>query len=69
MKQSCNAEYISDTKKNVMTRRTEHQQDIMKRRWQSSSVKKHCLNCNSRFIWLHQKTISRETRYKGSPPR
>ena len=62
---SCNAEYIGETKKKVMTRTTEHQRDSIKRKWESSGATEHCLKCHGQFNWQHSKTLSREARYKS----
>ena len=62
---SCNAEYIGETKKKVITRTIEHQQDSMKGKWESSGATEHCLECHGQCNWLHPKTLSRETRYKS----
>ena len=48
---SCNAEYIGKTKKKVMTRTIEHQQDSIKGEWEESScATKHCLNAMVNLI-------------------
>ena len=61
---SCNAEYIGETKKKVITRTIEHQQDSIKGKWESSGATGHCLESHGQFNWLHPKTLSREARYK-----
>ena len=40
---SCNADYIGETKKKVITRTIEHQQDSIKGKWESSGATEHCL--------------------------
>ena len=62
---SCNAEYIGETKKKVITRKIEHQQDNIKGKWESSGATEHCLECHVQFNWPHPKTLSREARYKS----
>ena len=62
---SCNTEYIGETKKKVMTRTIEHQQDSIKGKWGSSGATEHCLKCHGQFNWPHPKTLSREARYKS----
>ena len=62
---SCNAEYIGETKKKLITKTIEHQQDCIKRKWESSGATEHCLECHGQFSWLHPKTLSREARYKS----
>ena len=61
----CNAKYIGETKKKVITRTIEHQQDSIKGMWESSGATEHCLECLGQFNWLHPKTLSWEPRYKG----
>ena len=41
---SCNAEYIGETKKKVITRTIEHQQDSIKGKWESSGAKNAMVN-------------------------
>ena len=61
---SCNAQYIGETKKKVITRTIEHQQDSIKGKCESSGATEHCLKCHGQFNWLNPKT-SREARYKS----
>ena len=46
---SCKAEYIGETKKKVMTRTIEYQQDSTKGKWGSSGATEHCLKCHGQF--------------------
>ena len=62
---TCNAEYIGETKKKVMTRTIEHQQDSIRRKWENLGATEHCLKCHGQFNWLHPKTLSRKARYKS----
>ena len=62
---SCNAEYVGETKKKVITRTIKHQQDSIKGKWESSGLTEHCLECHGQLNWLHPNTLSRETRYKS----
>ena len=62
---SCNAEYIGETKKKVITRTIEYQQDSIKGKWESSGATEQSLECHGQFNWLHPKTLSREGRYKS----
>ena len=62
---SCNAEYIDETKKTMMNRTIEHQQDSTKRKWESSGATKHYLKCHGQFNWLQPKTLPREAKYKS----
>ena len=48
-----------------MTRITEHQQNGIKQKWESSSATEYCLKCNGQFNWLHFKAFSREERYRS----
>ena len=52
---SYNVDYIGETKKKVMTRTIEHQQDRIKRKWESSGAMEHCLKCNGVKISHKQK--------------
>ena len=54
---SCNAESLGETKKKVITRTIEHQQDSIKGKWESSGATEHCLKCHGQFNWLHPKTF------------
>ena len=49
-----------------MTRTTEHQQDSIKGKWESSGATEHWLKCHGQFNWLHPKTLSREAEKLGS---
>ena len=62
---SCNADYIGETKKKVITRTIEYQQDSIKGKWESSGANEHCSECHGQFNWLHPKTLSTEARYKS----
>ena len=62
---SCNAEDIGEAKKKVMTKTIEHQQDSIKGKWESPGATELCLKRHGQFNWLHQKTLSREARYKS----
>ena len=55
---------MGKTKKKVITRTIEHQQDSIKGKWESSGATEYCLECHGQFNWLHPKTLSREARYK-----
>ena len=61
---SCNADYIGEAKKKVMTRTIELQQDSIKGKWESSGATEHSLKCHGQFNWLHPKALSREARDK-----
>ena len=58
-----NALYIGETKKKVITRTTEHQQDSLNGKWESSDATEHCLECHGQFNWIKPKTFSTEEQY------
>ena len=60
---TCNALYIGKTKKKVITRTTEHQQDSFNGKWESSGTTEHCLECHGQFNWINPKTLSTEQQY------
>ena len=41
---TCNALYIGETKKKVITRTIEHQQDSFNRKWESLGSTEHCID-------------------------
>ena len=55
---------IGETKKKVITRTIEHQQDSTKEKWESSGATEHCLEWHGQFDWLQPKALSREAIYK-----
>ena len=55
----CNALSIGETKKKVITRTIEHQQDSFNGKWESSGATEHCLECN----WINPKTLPTEQQY------
>ena len=63
---SCNTECMVETKKKVMTRTIENQEDRIKRKCESSGATENCLKCHDQFNWLHLKTLSRDARYKST---
>ena len=60
---TCNALYIGETKKKVITRTIEHQQDSFNGKWESSGATGHCLECHGQFNWINLKTLSTEQQY------
>ena len=60
----CNALYIDETKKKVIIRATEHQQDSFNEKWESSGATEHCLECHGQFNWINPKTLSTEQQYQ-----
>ena len=51
-----NGKYIGESKKRVLTRCIEHQQDSMSGKWESSWGTEHTKECHVQFDWLHPKT-------------
>ena len=60
---TCNGLYMSESKKKVITRTIEHQQDSFKGTWESSGATDHCLECHRQFDWINPKTLSTEQQY------
>lgn len=60
---SCDAVYYGESKKKILTRSIEHQQDSIKGKWESSGATEHCLKCHGQFNWLHPQTIKIESKY------
>ncbi|XP_065640463.1 uncharacterized protein LOC124819032 [Hydra vulgaris] len=58
LKCSCNSIHIGETKKKVISRCIEHQQNSVKGKWASSGATEHSKSCQGTFDWLHPKTIS-----------
>ena len=54
---SCNGKYICESKKRVLTRCIEHQQDSMSGKWESYGATEHTKECHGQFNWLHPKTV------------
>ena len=61
---TCNALYIGETKKKVITRTIEHQQYSFNRKWESSGTTEHCLECHGQFNWINLKTLSTKQQYR-----
>ena len=55
----CGGKYIGETKKRVLIRSIEHQEDSMTGKWEASSATEHSKNCHGRFNWLHPKTLAK----------
>ena len=51
--------YIGETKKHVLTRSIEHQEDSMTGKWEASGATEHSRDCHGRFNWLHPKTLAK----------
>ena len=60
---TCNALYIGETKKKVITGTIEHQQDSFKGDCESSGPNEHYLKCHGQFNWINPKTLSTEQQY------
>ena len=64
LKYICKSAYFGETKKEILTRTIEHQQDSFKGKWDSSGATEHTLICDGQFNWIHPKTIARENDYR-----
>ena len=62
---SCNGKYICESKKKVLTRCIEHQQDTMNGKWDSSGTTEHTIECREAFDWLHPKAVRIHARKKN----
>ena len=63
LKCSCGSVYNGETKKKVITRSIEHQQESIKGNWTSSGATEHTKECHGCFDWLHPTTLSMKNRY------
>ena len=63
LKCSCGSVYNGETKKKIISRSVEHQQESIKGNWSSSGATKHTKECHGYFDWLHNKTLSMKKRY------
>ena len=57
---ACNVLYIRETKKKVITRTIDHQQDSFNGTWESSGTSELCLECHAQFNWINPKALSTE---------
>ena len=48
-------EYIGETKKRVLARSVEHQEDSMADKWEALGATEHSKECHGPFNWLHPK--------------
>ena len=55
----CGGEYIRETKKRLLTRSIEHQEDSMTGKWKGLGATEHSKECHGRFDWLHAKTLAK----------
>ena len=60
---TCNALYIGETKKKIITPTIEHQQDSFNGKWESSGATEHCLECQGPINWINPKTLPTEQQY------
>ena len=58
LKCTCESVYTGETKKRIITRTIEHQQESNKGNWNASGATEHCKICHGQFNWLHPKTLS-----------
>ena len=61
--------YDGETKKKIISRSIEHQQENIKDNRSSSATTKHTRECYARFDLLHPKTISIKNRYNDRKTR
>ena len=59
-----NSTYFGETKKKILTRTLEHQQDSFKGKWDNSGATGHSLTCHGQSNRIHWKTIARENDYR-----
>ena len=64
LKCTCNSAYFGETKKKILTKTIEHQEDSFKGKWGNSGATEHTLTCHRQFNWIHPKTIARENDYR-----
>ena len=64
LKCTCNSAYFGETKKTILTRTIEHQQDSFNGKWDNSGATEPSVTCQGKFNWIHPKTIARENDYR-----
>ena len=64
LKRTCNSAFFGETKKKILTRTIEHQQDSFKGKWDNSGAIEHSLTCHGQFNWINLKTIARENDHR-----
>ena len=52
-----------ETKKKIISRSIEHQQERIKGNWSYSGATEHTKECHGHFDWLHPKTLFMKSRY------
>ena len=60
---TCSALYILETKRKVITRTIEHQQDSLYGKWESYGATEHCLQCHGQCDWIKPNVLSTEQQY------
>ena len=60
---SCGSVYNGETKKKIISRSIEHQQESINGNWPSSEATEDTKECHGHFDWLHLKTLSMKNRY------
>ena len=55
----CGGKYIGETKRRVLTRSIENQEDSMTGKWEASGATEHSKDCHGQFNWLHPKTLAK----------
>ena len=63
LKCSCGSVYNGETKRKIISRSIEHQEESIKGKWSSSGATEHTKECHGHFDWLHPKTLSIRNRY------
>ena len=63
LKCSCGSVYNGETKKKIISRSIEHQQESIKGNWSSSGATEHTKEYLGYFDWLQLKTLSMKNRY------
>ena len=61
VKCTCNSAYFGETKKKILTRTIEHQQDSFKGKWDNSEATEHSLTCHGQLIESTQKPYLEKT--------
>ena len=51
--------YIGETKKRVLTRSIQHQENSMAGKWEASGATEHSRDCHGRFNWLHPRALGK----------
>ena len=64
LKYTCNSAYFGETKKKILTRTIEHEQDSCNRKWDNSGATEHTLTCHQQFNWVHPKSIATKNDYR-----